>query len=54
MGHGGRHGSRVDRKFTERLAALAKIAEIRLLDHLGLGEGKYVSIIRSLDESIFK
>ena len=45
--------SRADRKFTERLAALAKIAEIRLLDHLVLGEGKYVSI-RSLDESIFK
>ncbi|MBQ6340433.1 MAG: hypothetical protein IJI36_14940 [Kiritimatiellae bacterium] len=45
--------SRADRKFTERLAALAKIAEIRLLDHFVLGEGKYVSI-RSLDESIFK
>ena len=35
-----------------RLAALAKIAEIRLLDHLVLGEGKYVSI-RSLDETLF-
>ena len=45
--------SKADLKFTERLAALAKIAEIRLLDHLVLGEGKYVSI-RSLDESIFK
>ena len=45
--------SKADLKFTERLATLAKIAEIRLLDHLVLGEGKYVSI-RSLDESIFK
>ena len=39
--------SKADLKFTERLAALAKIAEIRLLDHLVLGEGNYVSI-RSL------
>ena len=42
--------SKADIKFTERLAALAKIAEIRLLDHLVLGEGKYVSI-HSLAES---
>ena len=44
--------SKADLKFTERLAALAKIAEIRLLDHLVLGEGKYVSI-RSTAEVVF-
>ena len=42
--------SKADFKFTERLATLAKIAEIRLLDHLVIGDpasadGKsYVSI----------
>ena len=44
--------SKADLKFTERLAALAKIAEIRLLDHLVLGEENYVSI-RSLDATLF-
>ena len=34
------------------VAVLAKIAEIRLLDHLVLGEGKYVSI-RSTAEVVF-
>ena len=34
------------------VAALAKIVEIRLLDHLVLGEGKYVSI-RSTAEVVF-
>jgi DNA repair protein RadC len=36
--------STTDFKFTERLAELAKIAEIRLLDHLVIGDGKYISI----------
>ena len=44
--------SKADLKFTERLAALAKIAEIRFLDHLVLGEGNYMSI-RSIDETLF-
>lgn len=34
------------------VAVLANIAEIRLLDHLVLGEGKYVSI-RSTAEVVF-
>ena len=40
--------SKADFKFTERLITLAKIAEIRFLDHLVLGDDNYVSI-RSLD-----
>ncbi len=36
--------SKADLKFTERLVALAKIAEIRFLDHLVLGDGVYVSL----------
>ena len=44
--------SKADFKFTERLVELAKIAEIRLLDHLVLGDGTYTSI-RSLGEISF-
>lgn len=44
--------SKADLAFTERLVALAKIAEIRFLDHLVLGDGDYVSI-RSLGEVSF-
>ena len=44
--------SKADFKFTERLVELAKIAEIRLLDHLVLGDGNYTSI-RSLGEISF-
>ncbi|MGN0855022.1 MAG: RadC family protein [Kiritimatiellia bacterium] len=43
---------KADFKFTERLVELAKIAEIRLLDHLVLGDGNYTSI-RSLDAISF-
>lgn len=45
--------SPADFRFTERLVALAKVAEIRFLDHLVLGDGDYASI-RSLDESLFR
>ena len=44
--------SKADFKFTERLVELAKIAEIRLLDHLVLGDGSYTSI-RSFGEISF-
>ena len=41
-----------DFKFTERLATLAKVAEIRLLDHLVIGDGDYVSI-RAASPNLF-
>ena len=44
--------SKADFKFTERLVELAKVAEIRLLDHLVLGDGNYTSI-RSLEDTSF-
>ncbi|MGN0847669.1 MAG: RadC family protein [Kiritimatiellia bacterium] len=44
--------SKADFRFTEQLVALAKIAEIRFLDHLVLGDGDYISI-RSLGEIAF-
>ena len=45
--------SKADFKFTERLVELAKIAEIRLLDHLVLGDGEFTSI-RSLKAGVFE
>ena len=45
--------SKADFKFTERLIELAKIAEVRFLDHLVLGDGEFTSI-RSLDPSVFE
>lgn len=44
--------SKADFAFTERLVALAQIAEVRFLDHLVLGDAGFASI-RSLDASIF-
>lgn len=44
--------SKADFAFTARLVALAKIAEVRFLDHLVLGDTGFVSI-RSLDASLF-
>ncbi len=44
--------SKADFAFTARLVALARIAEVRFLDHLVLGDAGFVSI-RSLDASLF-
>lgn len=44
--------SKADLVFTERLLALAQIAEIRFLDHLVLGDASYTSL-RSLGELPF-
>jgi len=44
--------SKADFKFTERLVELAKIAEIRLLDHLVLGDSSFASI-RAISTSLF-
>ena len=41
--------SKADIKFTEQLIELSKIAQMRLLDHLVIGEREYISI-RSLNE----
>ena len=41
--------SKPDIKFTEQLIELSKIAQMRLLDHLVIGEREYISI-RSLNE----
>ena len=43
---------KADFKFTERLVELAKIAEIRLLDHLVLGDSSFASI-RAISTSLF-
>lgn len=44
--------SKADFKFTERLVELAKIAEIRLLDHLVLGDSSFASI-RAISTALF-
>ena len=44
--------SKADFAFTERLVALARIAEVRFLAHFVLGDAGFVSL-RSLDASVF-